>query len=98
VHFGPRVGLDALPQPRGEVTLRKLPFGKREHRDVFLLVGRNELRAVQLDECSIPCRDARELTLDVLRHGAHVEVIEPEALKSAITEELERALALYRPR
>lgn len=56
----------------------------------FLTDGRYELR--------IPYRDARELMLDVLRHGAHVEVVEPEALKSAITEELERALALYRPR
>ena len=54
----------------------------------FLTDGRYELR--------IPYRDARELVMDVLRHGAEVEVVGPEALREAVTVELERALGTYR--
>lgn len=54
---------------------------------------------LQADGCvvlEIPFGDPRELVLDVLRHGAHVEVIEPPALRDAVTEELTQALARYR--
>jgi proteasome accessory factor C len=53
----------------------------------FLTDGRYELR--------IPYRDARELVMDVLRHGAEVEVVAPEGLRQAVTGELARALAQY---
>ena len=44
----------------------------------------------------VPYGDDRELVLDVLRHGAHVEVIEPAELRNAVTQELALALAAYR--
>jgi predicted DNA-binding transcriptional regulator YafY len=43
----------------------------------------------------LPYTDLRELTLDVLRHGAHVEVLEPPELRQALREELTRATRLY---
>lgn len=44
----------------------------------------------------IPYRDDRELVMDILRHGAEVEVIRPAALRRAVKKELRRALGLYR--
>jgi proteasome accessory factor C len=54
----------------------------------FLTDGRYELR--------IPYRDARELVMDILRHGAEVEVAGPEGLRQTLTGELARAWAQYR--
>jgi len=53
----------------------------------FLTDGRYELR--------LPYRDAGELVMDVLRHGSNVEVVAPDALRKAVVDELERALARY---
>lgn len=53
----------------------------------FLTDGSYELR--------IPYHDPRELLMDVLRHGAHVEVIEPAALRAAVAEQLKAALKPY---
>lgn len=53
----------------------------------FLTDGRYELR--------IPYRDSRELVMDVLRHGAEVEVVEPEGLREEVKGALEAALAIY---
>lgn len=53
----------------------------------FLTDGRYELR--------IPYREDRELVMDILRHGAHVEVAEPAALRDAVAGELRKALDLY---
>ena len=44
-----------------------------EQEGKHLQDGRYELR--------IPYRDARELVMDVMRHGAHVEVVEPAGLR-----------------
>jgi proteasome accessory factor C len=49
--------------------------------------GRYELR--------IPYRDARELVMDIMRHGPHVEVIEPAALRDEVRQQLERAARQY---
>jgi proteasome accessory factor C len=49
--------------------------------------GRYELR--------IPYRDARELVMDIMRHGAHVEVIEPAALRDEVRQQLETAARQY---
>jgi predicted DNA-binding transcriptional regulator YafY len=49
--------------------------------------GRYELR--------IPYRDARELVMDVMRHGPHVEVIEPAALRDEVRQQLEKAARQY---
>jgi predicted DNA-binding transcriptional regulator YafY len=53
----------------------------------FQTDGRYELR--------IPYRDHRELLMDVLRHGAHVEVLAPEVLREAVRVELGRAVGIY---
>ncbi len=46
-------------------------------------------------ELVIPYREPRELIMDVMRHGAGVEVIEPAELRMRVREELVRALAQY---
>jgi len=53
----------------------------------FLTDGRYELR--------IPYRDDRELVMDILRHGAEVEVVEPVALRAAVMDRLKSALMQY---
>lgn len=50
--------------------------------------GRLELR--------VPFTDPRELMMEVLRHGAQVEVVAPPALRQALAQELDRAAARYR--
>ncbi len=43
----------------------------------------------------VPFTDIRELSMDVLRQGRHVEVLEPKELKKAVFEELQFALKIY---
>ncbi|EGV19441.1 helix-turn-helix transcriptional regulator [Thiocapsa marina] len=60
------------------------------HRDQsgqFLEDGRYELR--------IPYSNALELTMDVLRYGPDVEVVEPTVLRDLVRERLAAALARY---
>ncbi len=59
-----------------------------EQAGQFLTDGRYELR--------IPYRDDRELVMDILKFGADVEVVEPEALRQTVADRLAGALALYR--
>src|SRR6185437_12948690 len=47
-------------------------------------------------ELSIPYRDARELVMDIMRHGRNVEVVSPSELREQLQTELEQALARYR--
>jgi predicted DNA-binding transcriptional regulator YafY len=49
--------------------------------------GRYELR--------IPYREARELVMDVLRHGAAVVVLQPTELRDVVIEETQRVAAQY---
>lgn len=51
--------------------------------------GRLELR--------VPFTHERELVMDVLRHGSHVEVVAPPALRHAVAQELRRAARRYAP-
>jgi proteasome accessory factor C len=53
----------------------------------FLTDGRYELK--------FPYRDSRELVMDILRHGADVEVISPEGLREEVKRALRAALAQY---
>jgi len=46
-------------------------------------------------ELQLPYRDDRELVMDILRHGPEVEVIEPEALRRQVIEQLRRTLGRY---
>jgi predicted DNA-binding transcriptional regulator YafY len=43
----------------------------------------------------VPFSDHRELAMDILRHGSHVEVLEPASLRAAVKEQLAAALARY---
>jgi predicted DNA-binding transcriptional regulator YafY len=43
----------------------------------------------------VPFSDHRELAMDVLRHGPHVEVLEPASLRAAVKAQLAAALARY---
>jgi predicted DNA-binding transcriptional regulator YafY len=43
----------------------------------------------------VPYSDDRELLMDILKHGHHVEVLDPPALRERLREELARAAALY---
>jgi predicted DNA-binding transcriptional regulator YafY len=46
-------------------------------------------------ELRIPYRDSRELVMDVMRHAAAVEVVEPDELREELARELRATLALY---
>ena len=43
----------------------------------------------------LPFTDVRELSMDVLRHGRHVEVVEPPELRLAVESELRQAINQY---
>ena len=49
-------------------------------------------------ELRIPYSDPRELIMDILKHGAEVEVIKPEALRRDVAECLRQATAKYTTR
>lgn len=46
-------------------------------------------------ELQVPYKDSRELVMDILRHGHHVRVLEPEILREAVIAAHEKALAQY---
>jgi predicted DNA-binding transcriptional regulator YafY len=43
----------------------------------------------------IPYSDERELIMDILRHGAEVEVLSPASLRSAVREHIQQMQAVY---
>ena len=47
-------------------------------------------------ELSIPYRDSRELVMDVMKHGAEVEVIAPDTLRAEVIRQLGLAADAYR--
>jgi predicted DNA-binding transcriptional regulator YafY len=53
----------------------------------WLADGRYELR--------LPYHDARELIMDILRHGPEVEVVSPPELREAVAGQLREAAGLY---
>jgi predicted DNA-binding transcriptional regulator YafY len=87
-------------------------FGGKANKTAILLFSRERARWVaderwhpkqvgqfQTDgryELRIPYRDPRELIMDILRHGAEVEVSGPQDLRRAVAAELERAGLPYR--
>ena len=56
-------------------------------------------RSLQEDDGSllleVPFTDMRELAMDILRQGQHVEVLEPPELRAAVKAELKQALSQY---
>lgn len=59
-----------------------------EQKGRYLEDGRFELR--------VPYKDSRELCMDIMRHGPHVQVIEPEELRREVRNLLRQALDLYK--
>ena len=53
----------------------------------YLTDGRYELR--------IPYRDERELVMDIMRHGADVEIVAPGTLRDGVKARLTQALSTY---
>jgi predicted DNA-binding transcriptional regulator YafY len=45
----------------------------------------------------LPYSDPRELTMDILRHGADVHVLAPDALRNAVVDALDAAHSRYLP-
>jgi predicted DNA-binding transcriptional regulator YafY len=86
-------------------------FAGRANRTAVLLFSRERARWVADErwhpqqvgqlrtdgryELHLPYRDPRELVMDILRHGAEVEVVAPDSLRAAVSEALQRALAQY---
>jgi len=58
-----------------------------EQRGKFLDDGRFELR--------VPYKDSRELCMDIMRHGPHVQVVEPKELRNEVANLLRQALDAY---
>jgi proteasome accessory factor C len=58
-----------------------------EQQGQWLADGRYELK--------IPYRQSLELAMDIMRHGAHVEVIEPADLRAEVAEQLWQAARQY---
>jgi proteasome accessory factor C len=77
-----------------------LRFTKERARWVADEVWHPEQQGMQLEdgsyELKIPYRDQRELVMDILRHGPHVLVIEPQSLVDEVKRELSEALGRYK--
>ena len=58
-----------------------------EQAGQYLTDGRYELR--------IPYREDKELIMDILRHGADVEVVAPGTLRDGVKARLTQALSTY---
>lgn len=83
-----------------DVTWATLRFAPERSRWVAAEVWHPQQRG-RFDEArrwvlEVPYSDPRELTMDVLKHGASVEVLAPAALRDAIAVELSAAIVRYR--
>ena len=78
----------------GPVTWATLRFSPERARWVAKEQWHDEQRASTQPDGSyhlqIPYTDHRELIMDILKHGAHCEVLEPQSLRSAVVEEVKR--------
>ena len=95
-HYASSYGIFA-GKPKHTAVLRFTPERARwvadEHwhpqqQSLLLGDGSYELR--------IPYSDPRELIMDILKHGADVEVNSPESLRNAVAKHLQNALGRYR--
>ena len=82
-----------------EVTWATLRFAPERSRWVSAEVW-HPLQRGRFDDArrwvlEVPYSDPRELTMEVLRHGASVEVLAPRELREAIATELAAALVAY---
>jgi len=76
-----------------------LRFSSEAARWVRAEIWHPKQQARELDdgrfELRVPYGATPELEMDILRHGEHVEVIAPDALRQSIVERLARARAVY---
>lgn len=83
------------------VKWAKLRFSPERARWVSRELWHPQQRTTQQDDghlvLEVPFTDSRELIMDILRHGRHVEVLEPPELRSEISAELSHTLAAYLP-
>lgn len=95
-HYASSYGIFA-GEPKHTAVLRFTPERARwvadeqwhpQQQSLVLADGSYELR--------IPYSDPRELVMDILKHGAEVEVIAPQSLRELVHERLASALAQYR--
>ncbi len=59
-----------------------------EQKGKYVEDGRYELR--------VPYKDSRELCMDIMRHGPHVEVTHPRELREQVLDQLRQMLDIYR--
>jgi len=83
---------------KSEVTLRFTPEkAKWVQEQVW---HRNQKRSMRSDgslELSFPVADFAEITMEILKHGAGVQVVKPETLRERIRQEAEKISRLYAP-
>ena len=81
------------------VRWAKLSFSAERARWVSRELWHPLQRSSQDDDgrlvLEVPFTDMRELSMDILRHGRHVEVLEPAELRLAVQSELRQALVQY---
>jgi predicted DNA-binding transcriptional regulator YafY len=82
-----------------EVTWATLRFAPERARWVSAEVWHPQQRGA-FDKAGrwvleLPYNDPRELMMDVLKHGASVEVIAPDALRARVRAELDAAIGTY---
>ncbi len=84
-----------------QVKWARLRFSAERARWVARELWHPQQRVVEHKDGSlileVPFTDIRELSMDILRQGRHVEVLEPQELRDEVHEELKRTLAIYEP-
>ena len=82
------------------VNWAKLRFSKERSRWVSRELWHPQQKLTEQSDGSlileVPFTDIRELSMDVLRQGRHVEVLEPKALRDEVMSELKAALQTYK--
>ncbi len=83
----------------GPVTWATLRFSPERARWVAQELWHDEQRGMRQTDGSyvleLPYTDHRELIMDILKHGAHCEVLEPPSLRSAVVDEVKRMAEKY---
>lgn len=81
------------------VTWAKLRFSPERARWVSRELWHPQQRITQESDggliLELPFTDIRELTMDILRQGRHVDVLEPKALRDELLNELRGAIQQY---
>lgn len=95
-HFDQAFGIFSGPAEH-EAVLRFSPEAARWAADeVWHPEQRSEWRDDGRFELTLPFGRSRELTMEILRYGADVEVVAPDFLRKEVSGQLETALGYYR--